>query len=180
MSAVDKRAFDHVLDLGCGLTQEFLRHAAPYIYTGIDRMVEPSFIEQGIRRKKFTRNVFDADYRNVDVTIGIARAAGCTSVVSLFSTEITGCLSENTNLYERLMTESFVRTIMVSGFYYAGLCGQETVSETCGISYQSIAPIEKAESSIYDEMRVVIPCPSKLFGDDVVEVWRLLTSSCPE
>jgi hypothetical protein len=35
--------------------------------------------------------------------------------------------------------------------------------------------VEDARSEVFDEFRITAPCPSLLFGNDVIEVWRFLT-----
>jgi hypothetical protein len=174
--------FGRVLDLGCGRVGEFFRFGAPWdgarglaadpagwSCVGIDANARP--------RVDGRAEFIDGDYRagGGDLPVRLAVERGLTGAVSLFSTECTAPEAENRVLYERLLTETPIKRLLVAGFYYAHAAGRETVEEVGGlVSWQTVAPLESCVSDAYLETRLAIPCPSTLFGEDVVEVWRLL------
>jgi len=91
------------------------------------------------------------------------------TIVSLFSVECTKDEEDNNILYDFIFKETDVKTILSSGFYYKSKKDLQMVKETCGIiSYQTIGEVRD------DELRFTVPCPSNMFGEEVVEVWRLL------
>lgn len=187
MEALGRSAdFARTLDLGCGRHSEFLRlssrlHHGKWSYLGVDVNAVPpaggddDFLVGDYREGKAEYIV--GDYREGcgDLPVRLARERGLTGAASLFSTECTAPEPVNRRLYERLLTETSIRRILVSGFYYAHAAGQETVQEVGGlVSWQTVAPLEVCASPAYVERRLLLPCPSNLFGPDVVEVWRLL------
>ena len=96
--------------------------------------------------------------------------------VSLFSIE--PCLPRYAryNLYEKVFVHyPEIRAALVSGFYYEDKIGQTKVKETGGIeSYQTSGRFGGEVSEIFDETFITMRTPSKLFGDKVVEVWKIL------
>ena len=155
-------AFDYVLDLGSGVG-EFKKFYKPKGYLGVDANCEESF------------NTRKANYRTCDFKKEL-RGYKPTSFVSLFSTEITAPTAENYMLYEKLFSELKIISGLVSGFYYASKKLENIVQETAGItSYQCLENLEDVRSELFTEKRIILPVPSKMFGSDVVEVWKLLT-----
>jgi hypothetical protein len=152
--------FEYTVDLGCGLG-EFKRYTRPRAYLGLDKNFE------GVNVKKI-------DYRNCDLK-QVLGGFKPLSFVSLFSSEITATVKENYELYERIFKEIRVKAALVAGFYYYGKINESIVQENGGLtSYQTIEPIESVISDVFTEKRVVLPVPSKLFGPDVYEVWKIL------
>jgi len=151
-----------VVDLGCGLGEYrlFGQHAG---YTGIDLNIEkqvPIFLKY--------------DYHDLSF-VGLLPFAP-TAFVSLFSIECCHDAKTKYELYNRLFTE--IPTLqygLVGGFFYESKRNLETVGETGGIiSYQTIEDSATFISSIFTEFRAHIRTPSKMFGEDVVEVWKIL------
>jgi len=154
------------LDLGCGKHLSALRLLSPTWYLGVDK--DPPSNSRVIR----------ADYRmemdDIQNYIVEDRGLPCspTFISSLFSSELTASPSENSRFYKSLF-ERFtdLGSILVSGFYYSSKRSEESVEEIGGIvSFQSIGDLDME----LEEVRVLQRVPSKLFGPDVVEVWRLL------
>jgi len=93
---------------------------------------------------------------------------------SLFSTEITAPVSQNYSLYRSLFRETDLRQGLVSGFYYSDKLDQNPIEEAGGItSYQTLEPIESDRCPEFTETRLIMHVPSKLFGKNVYEVWKL-------
>jgi hypothetical protein len=77
--------------------------------------------------------------------------------------------------YEKIFMEYDIQMALVAGFYYRNRIQEDKVTETGGIvSYQSIEDQRNYPCNNFIEMRTYIDVPSKMFGDDVVEVWKLL------
>lgn len=152
-----------VLDLGCGMG-EFPARVRHHQYLGVDRE------NQGV---PFA--FMQADYTNLNFLERLPFEPNL--VVSLFSIE--ACLPAGeryalyNELFERLPT---VGAILTAGFYYESKKNQETVQETEGklVSYQSNESLYDHESKLFDERRILMRTPSKMFGPDVVEVWKIL------
>ncbi len=159
-------ALRRVVDMGCGRGNEYLHHARPDAYIGIDVNALPG-----------TGPVLLAeDYRDPARVNDIAKAHGIGGAVSLFSVECTAPWQANLAFYEGLFSGGGIDVVLTAGFYYEHAASAETVGEAGGIvSYQSIQPLEMVRSDVFDEARLALPCPSSLFGEDVVEVWKVLT-----
>jgi hypothetical protein len=158
-------AFDSVVDLGCGQFNEFFVHAKPASYLGIDTTAEPG--ANG-------RRVVTGDYRNTPLPALIGDFKP-TALVSLFSSEITAPAEENYKLYERIFRELPIQAALVSGFFYANSMNVNPIGETGGIlSYQTLESPESVKNDLFTEKRIILPVPSKMFGQDVYEVWKLL------
>jgi hypothetical protein len=156
-----------LLDLGCGRALECKRYLTPKKYLGID----VNAIEKGFDDAHLT--IID-DYRSSDFFERQSqRLSGFDHFVSLFSIEITAPPHENYKIYDRLFEMGYKKGL-VSGFYYATKKHQQIVEEAGGLqSYQTIEPLELFGQESYSETRVIMHVPSKLFGDDVYEVWKL-------
>lgn len=160
-------AFNNVIDLGCGLS-EFHQWCAPLFYLGIDlnasNQVDTSF------------RCATGDYRVLDVLRAKIGSCVPTAFVSLFSAEITASAQDNRTFYEQLF-QAFpvLKSGLVSGFYYHKRKDTNPVIETGDVvSYQTLGGIEDYASPLFDQFWVTLPVPSKMFGEDVVEVWRFL------
>lgn len=156
---------NRVIDLGCGRSNEYLRFGPSVeCYQGFDVHEGPQSMVADYRDRGFVDLVHGLDW-TPDV------------FVSMFSTECTAPWRENVELYERLFREfPTIQAGLVTGFYYARRRGENPVEETGGIvSWQTLEPIERMRSDVYRGIRVVAEVPSEMFGDDVVEVWRMLT-----
>jgi hypothetical protein len=154
-----------VIDVGCGRSQEYRRYGSYVIYRGIDL----NHADPKLR----------VDYRDVDALMPVVKEHAPDAFVSLFSTEITAPPGENTRLYRNLFDVDTIRYGLVAGFYYASCRGDvNPVEETGGIvSWQTLHPIEEQWAEEYGETRITLPVPSEMFGDDVVEVWRIFHRS---
>lgn len=155
----------YVLDLGCGQSNEYLRFGPDVrAYQGFDVTESPHGMV--------------LDYRGPELLEAV-RSLGWQpdAFVSLFSAECTATPIENAELYEQLFREiPTIKHGLVSGFYYAGRRKENPVRETGGVvSWQTVDHLEHEVSDVYDEIRVLARVPSAMFGDDVVEVWRMLT-----
>ncbi len=163
-----------VIDLGCGRSLEYHRHQ-PWSYYGFDvnATVEVDYVFG-----RETSRTTSLDYReNTNKIIDIGKNKKAGKFVSLFSSEITAPPEENKCLYEGLFRNiPSLEFGMVSGFYYADKKNHLIVVETGGVkSWQTLSSIEDSVSDVYDEIRLYAECPSEMFGEDVVEVWRFLS-----
>ena len=81
--------------------------------------------------------------------------------------------------YRKLFKENRDLTIgMVAGFYYKDRAAQEAVLETGDlISYQTIEKQSDYICKEFTEFRCYQEVPSKMWGDQVVEVWKFLIRS---
>jgi hypothetical protein len=164
--------FGRVVDLGCGRGMEFLRYGWPDRYVGIDRNARPTPDLEG----NMHACVLAADYRDASLVADVVRDGTLTAAVSLFSVECSADSLTNHAFYENLFRESPIESILSSGFYYTHVRDHEQVHENGWlVSWQTVRPVEDARSEVFDEFRITTPCPSLLFGNDVVEVWRFLT-----
>ncbi len=180
----EHESFTRVADLGCGKGKEFFRWGLSkeeqwetsnsdgirYCYLGLDQNADVGVI-RGC-------HVMSHNYRNVENTAELLNTMNMTAAVSLFSSEITQPHTQNRDFYEDLFAKTGLQTILVSGFYYEHAKGQETVQENGDLtSYQSSAKITDEPSEYFTEARIELPCPSSLFGEDVVEIYTLLQSA---
>jgi hypothetical protein len=162
------RVFREVIDLGCGQSQELLNYGQAPRYVGIDRNVTENY--------SFCHLIRPGDYRQIESWRDIAEKCRLKAFVSLFSSEITAPYRTNYKFYSRIFAETNLKAGLVSGFYYGKRKGQNPVREAGGVvSYQTLESIEAAErvSVGFTEKRIIMPVPSKMFGPDVVEVWKI-------
>ena len=160
---------DFILDFGCGRSKEAMRLLNPEKYIGIDTIAE-SWLDG-------TRKTFQVDdYREDETLKELSTFYAPTSFTSLFSIECTNTLENNYDLYEKIFNLfPSIKSGAVAGFYYESKIEQETVKENGGIvSYQSTGCPRNYDSYSFLETRQLIPAPSKMFGDDVIEVWKFL------
>ncbi len=174
------RAFDRTLDLGCG-TGEFFDHFPVQVqdYLGIDVLLNPFFRPRGAKKHRLLdyRALSDDELRDL--------LKNRQSFVSLFSSEITATWRDNYALYSRVFSLCpQVTHALVSGFYYETCrdAGFERIRETGGVvSFQTLETSAKVLPYLPDdvtETRIEMHVPSKMFADDVFEVWKLLVRDC--
>jgi hypothetical protein len=165
----DLRTLGSVIDLGCGRAMEYQRFHPGAHYTGFDQ----NAVEMDVPR----RRVVQADYRDPEF-LNRKFDLPPTHFVSLFSAEITAPAHTNKALYERLFTRiPTIQAGLVSGFYYTDArIDQNPVREAGGlVSWQTLNHLEQDRSEVYDEVRLTAAVPSDLFGEDVIEIWRVFT-----
>ncbi len=156
----NNRPYGVVLDLGCGRLKEARDLFSVAFEVDSDPAANPDAV---------------VNYRDTAaLALKLPSMKGVDGFTSLFSAECTGTIEANQELYEWLFkTFKTLKFGVVAGFYYRGKEAQFTVEETGGLtSYQSVGPLSK--STLYKETRLQIEAPSKLFGPDVIEVWKLL------
>ncbi|EET90464.1 MAG: hypothetical protein LVQ97_02980 [Candidatus Micrarchaeales archaeon] len=151
-----------VMDLGCGLG-EYSRYGHYSKYVGIDSN------DTGA-----VKNFIKADYASQDVAKMVPYKPN--AFVSLFSIEACYPANDVYELYERLFKENnSIMYGLTSGFFYMSRMDKETVGETGGIkSYQTIENQSERMTNGFVELRTYMETPSKMFGEDVVEVWKIL------
>ncbi len=156
-----------VVDFGCGMFNEFYVYARPKTYIGVDINVETSL--------KGNKRLVKADYRSCESLNKLVTPDSPTSFTSLFSTEITAPAKQNYKFYEMVFEHiPSIQSGLVSGFYYVSKKGKNPIGEAGGLtSYQTLEEIESVRSDVFDESRIVMHVPSKMFGQDVYEVWKL-------
>jgi len=154
----------NVIDFGCGQCCEYRQHGIHSGYLGLD-LNPPSH-----------HDCYACDYKRVPDKV-ITEKAGFPihAFVSLFSTECCMDKWDKFSFYRRIFNVFPIQVALVSGFYYENKIKEEQVKETGGIySYQSIEDPRDFICSEFIELRTHLRVPSKMFGDDVVEVWKLL------
>lgn len=162
-----------VVDFGCGRSMEYKHFMSPWLYLGIDENAEPG------------ENIFGLNYRTCDLPTVLKCAMKCEynphiwprAFVSLFSSEIMAHWRCNYLFYMRVFKENpSLQRGLVSGFYYAKRKDQEVVAEAGGVeSHQTLEAMERTNPAAlnFTEKRIILPVPSKMFGDDVYEVWKI-------
>lgn len=166
-------AFGSVIDLGCGQSSEYLRFANPLIYVGVDLNEDAMTWRKPKHKGRGNVRSLQMNYRGGSVLDSVLRDNQVTAFVSLFSSEITAPPEENYKLYRQLFKNEGITAGLVSGFYYRSKKDQPTVAETGGItSYQTIEEIGKFSIPEVIERRIVLSVPSKMFGADVIEIWK--------
>lgn len=152
-----------IVDLGCGQYASAADLIPHNDYMGIDQF------NPGKRSSKDSFNFIQANYRNFQLK------SSFDGFVSLFSAEVTAPEQENRSMYHQIFKNTNASWGLVSGFYYRSKMDQEVVEETGGIkSYQTL-PWLPPFSTAYSTKQICVSAPSKMFGPDVVEVWRLMT-----
>ncbi|MDP3704498.1 MAG: class I SAM-dependent methyltransferase [Legionellaceae bacterium] len=152
-----------VVDLGCGLG-EYSRYGSYAQYAGID-----------LNDTLHVKNFVQADYHDPHFVNRLPFIP--TAFVSLFSIECCHSALDKYALYEKIF--AYIPSIeygMVGGFFYESRRDLETVGETGGIiSYQTIEDSSRHISRIFSEFRIHMHTPSKMFGNDVIEIWKILS-----
>lgn len=160
-----------ILDFGCGRVMEGGKLAAYFGsgYMGVDVDPDPE--------TKFS--YLKANYRTELDRIATECSGGHwfvpDLVLSLFSIEPTGDSRSNNYLYHRIFeTFPHIDGIVSAGFFYESKSHAISVTEAGGLeSFQTIGPL--ASTTLFSERRILERGPSKLFGPDVIEVWRILS-----
>jgi hypothetical protein len=167
-AAMGHPALQRVVDLGCGQGNEFFHYGQPALYVGLDQNAAPLHEAHRIRWK--------ADYRDVHFIQEIVGTYDLTAAVSLFSTELTWPPTANQRYYEELFGQTRIQAIFVAGGYAEHAEGEETILEAGNlVSYQTFGGFAGlAPTSVFDETRICVACPSTMFGEDIIEVYRLL------
>lgn len=155
-----------LLDLGCGRINEAARLFVMDTYIDIDADPANNPAHEPV------------DYRDMTaLTRVLRRCSRPDAFCSLFSTELTAPASTNNDYYQQLFdTFPTLQRGIVSGFYYDDSRRNDPVVEEAGglRSFQSIGLLADDRFCSFTETRLQLRVPSKLFGRDVVEVWRLL------
>lgn len=151
-----------VIDLGCGLGEYAMYDPHHAAYVGID-----------LNDIGKVARFIQANYAALD--FGYLLPFSPNAFISLFSVECCHPVEKKYDLYNRLFsTFPTVRCGLVGGFFYESRRGKDTVSETGEIvSYQTIEDPSLYISGLFTELRIHLHTPSQMFGDDVVEVWKL-------
>jgi hypothetical protein len=150
-----------VVDLGCGLG-EYLTYGYHQGYVGVD-----------LNNAGQVPNFVQADYHDLAFVDRLPFKP--TVFTSLFSIECFHSVDDKYALYERIFNRiPSVTYGLASGFFYRSKRDQEKVGETGGIeSYQTVEDPAQHISKIFSELRLHVSTPSKMFGEDVVEVWKI-------
>ena len=150
-----------VMDLGCGVGEYATYDYSRIAYVGID-----------LNNTGSVTPFVQADYLKLD--FGNLLPFLPNAFISLFSIECCQSAKKKYALYNRLFsTFPTVKCGLAGGFFYESRHDQETVSETGEIvSYQTIEDPSLHISNLFTELRIHLRTPSKMFGDDVVEVWK--------
>ena len=192
----------NVVDIGCGLG-EYARYGKYAKYCGIDKVVRidpqlltdkkllkqhaatchllnygagPGICDCGYARE-FNLQTVEAvahDY----LALGVMHQPSFSSntFVSLFSIEPIVPEEQRYAFYARLFeTCPTLKYGMSAGFYYASLPGHVTVGEAGGIvSHQTIDKFHDHSHPLFTETRIIMETPSKMFGKDVIEVYKMM------
>jgi hypothetical protein len=148
-----------VVDLGCGLG-EFWKYGSWSKYVGID--LEPR-----------GANTIQGDYRKINLNTDLPFKPN--TFISLFSIEPCNYPEERYEIYRNLFDKNpSIQYGLSAGFYYADRIEQEQVTESGDIvSHQSIQPLALySAGGLFTEQWLTLRTPSKMFGSDVVEVWK--------
>jgi SAM-dependent methyltransferase len=147
-----------VLDLGCG-TGEFKTNCpAVDAYHGVDLMDSPAADEVQDYRVSMPAPPFEPN-----------------CLVSLFSIEACTPAPKRYAIYNAMFDRFDIDKALVSGFYYEHAADKPTVTEAGDlVSYQTIEPLEAFKTDRFSETRIIMATPSKFFGKDVIEVWKIL------
>ena len=152
-----------VVDLGCGIGEYRTYDRSHAEYVGID-----------LNDTGSVTPFIQADY----LRLGFADLLPFppNAFISLFSIDCCHTAEKKYDLYNRIFSAfPAVKCGLIGGFFYESRRGQETVSEAEEIvSYQTIEDPSLYISDLFTELRIHLRTPSKMFGDDVIEVWKLL------
>lgn len=154
----------NIIDFGCGKCCEYMDFGQFSGYAGLD--LDPPF----------RAGTFKADYTKLSgEDIKWYAPYPFYAFISLFSTECCMHPVDKYAFYRKVFRETEVQMGLVSGFYYKNRIEQEKVEETGEIvSYQTIENQREYQCPEFIEMRTHIDVPSKMFGPEVVEVWKIL------
>lgn len=162
---------ERVLDLGCGGCCEYELYGNYVEYIGVE--IEKSIVDQ---LKEIDIKIFNLNYRDENFLNEIYSKHDllADTFISLFSSELTAHHSDNIKLYEKLFSSGFQHGL-VSGIYYKNKKDINPVLEVGDIySWQTLGSVENYDSNVYSTVLIQLPVPSKMFGDDVIEVWKMM------
>ena len=150
-----------IIDLGCGLG-EYQTRGQYTDYVGID-----------LNNTGKIRNFVSADYHKLNFAKKLPFKPN--AFVSLFSIECCNPAKEKYTLYNKIFKAMpSIKYGLVGGFFYESKRNQEAVEEAGeNISYQTIEDPSCYISRVFNELRLHIYTPSTMFGQDVVEVWKI-------
>lgn len=154
--------FPYVVDLGCG-TQEFYEYGCfRGEYFGIDK----DYIEDN-------SNAVIGDY--LEKKISDYCPFQPDAFISLFSSELYLPAHERYDFYERIFRENpTIEVGLTAGCYYKGYEDSAYyIENNNSIIHQTIEDQKYFRRNLFDEWRTHIDVPSKMFGQDVVEVWKI-------
>lgn len=151
-----------VADLGCGLG-EYACYGHYTDYAGID-----------LNHVGRVRNFVRGNYHDLSWVSRLPFVP--TAFVSSFSIECFHSTRDKYALYERIFAEvPSIRFGLAGGFFYESRRDLEKVSEAGkNVSYQTIEDPGLQISEAFSEFRIHMRTPSKMFGEDVIEVWKIL------
>lgn len=152
-----------VIDLGCGLGEYVSYDEVHAKYFGVD-----------LNATGIDGNFLQADYTKLD--FGDMLPFTPNAFISLFSIELFNSAEARYTLYKRVFSQfPSVNFGLVAGFFYESKRDLEVVEETGGItSHQTIEDPSLFISDVFTELRICLKVPSVMFGDDVIEVWKIL------
>lgn len=152
-----------VMDLGCGIGEYATYDTHHAAYVGVD-----------LNNTGSVASFLQADYLKLDFVSLLPFSPN--AFTSLFSIECCHAAEKRYDFYNRIFSKyPTIKCGLVGGFFYESRRDQETVSETGEIvSYQTIENPSLYISDLFTELRIHIRTPSQMFGDDVIEVWKLL------
>lgn len=154
----------NVIEFGCGQCCEFRRFGKTDSWFGFDLEPPKDAVTYACDYTKLTK---------LDILKLVPFSAD--GFVSIFSTECCLSRTEKYAFYRRLFREHDFKAGLVSGFYYENKVKEEQVGETGGISsYQTVEDQRDFMCDEFIEWRLCVRMPSEMFGDDVVEVWKIL------
>jgi hypothetical protein len=165
--------YHNVIDLGCG-SYEFVCYGSGVMkYCGVDKTLRGSI---GRHIEAVEYDYLAPDVMNVPSLLRADHRFSPNTFVSLFSVEPIIHEEQRyafyTNLFETCPTLKYG---LSAGFYYTSLSNQATVGETGGIiSHQTIDRPYEYPHPLFTETRILMETPSKMFGKDVVEVYKMM------
>lgn len=163
---------ENIVDLGAGIDGEFKELYKNFSNTHED---EEAFDYYRVDNNAQTlgNDIIKINYRNIDSVASLIRVLKCDCFVSLFSSEITSTYQDNYELYSNIFQNTDVEYGIVAGFYYGKHLDYNTVQVGDITFYQTLEKMCDVKNDIFDEIRIEKYVPSKMFGDNVFEVWKL-------
>lgn len=158
-----------VIDFGCG-TCEFDKHHINHTnYLGIDNSPEAGTDLRPKSQLVFEDFLENGWHKSLDFNP--------TAFVALFSTEISLPTQSRYDFYKKVFLDfPSIQIGMVSGFYYDDkrfepIVGEKSNAGTFTV-YQTIEQQALVQNNIFEELRCYKNVPSKLWGEQLVEVWK--------
>jgi hypothetical protein len=164
-------AFQHksYVDFGCG-TCEFNKY---YLHNGNDEYPTNDKYA-GIDLNDIKGNLV-GDYLKMSGEEIVGKIGFKPTIfISLFSSEIMQSAEDKYNFYSRIFREiPSICSGMVSGFYYKSKANELRVEENGNLlSWQSIEHPRDWMQKEFFETTMYFDVPSKMWGEDVIEVWK--------